>query len=332
MAFTREKARQSRRTITTNSSQLVSLRVSRASDRGPSSMRLSPLSIDTSSTRQVPLDSGPRRRQAEARKMLDLDFAAQMNYSASWEHGGELARVVPRVALAFVVAHEDGWLATEAMAQELEQRFDWLADGTRTSRDAQTQIETTIREAVMPVTRSASDPTRVQEMALVAAAFVQREIVVVQSGHGRCYRLRQGNMELLAATSERAFAGSLELGAAGERASAGTNEPELAQRHLLLQSTVSHFEEGDVYLLCSDSLQGAAGSTTMVRVLKSSQEAKEACEQLCAIALHAGSPSALGAAVVRVTRPALGLGLPPTSFDELPSMPALPLVPSLPVD
>jgi protein phosphatase len=144
----------------------------------------------------------------------------------------------------------------------------------------------------------------------LVAAFVDREARVVHIGHvgdSRCYRLRGDAIELL--TRDHSLVNdALDL-------KPDLTEDELARlpkniitRALGMKDGVKVdvrsevLQPGDVYLLCSDGLSGMVSDEQMVEALSITEDLKEACELLIAMANDAGGTDNISAVAVRIER------------------------------
>jgi protein phosphatase len=152
---------------------------------------------------------------------------------------------------------------------------------------------------------------------LVAAVFAGASVAIGNVGDSRCYRLRDGSIEIL--TQDHSFAA--QLSRTGVATSRSGRIAAMQWAHVLTRcmngdknavpdTLVTRSEPGDVYLLCSDGLWGCASDAVIGGILADAQDAQDACERLIRAAWGGGGLDNIGIAVVRVSPMQLRLGDP----------------------
>jgi protein phosphatase len=169
----------------------------------------------------------------------------------------------------------------------------------------------------------------------VVAAYLERRGGLMHVGHvgdSRCYRMRDGKLELL--THDHSLIND-----------ALALKPDLTQEELarlpknIITRALGMREEvkvdirseavkpGDIFLLCSDGLSGMINEDEMQKVLANSQDLRNACELLVTMANEAGGNDNITALLVRIngedevpdslTSPEVYLGIPTAETTSL---------------
>lgn len=231
--------------------------------------------------------------------------------------------MVPRLALALVAdgmgGHSHGDIASRMAVAAFEQCFDRLGGVGLTIDETRQRVLHSFREAnarvgAHPAARA--DGTGMGTT-LVAAAFAHGQIVVAHVGDSRCYRLRDGWLELL--TEDHSYAAALRRSGmvdtpAADRAAARWENVLTrvinGREPLEVDLEVARCKPGDVYLLCSDGLWGAVPEELAALILSTAIDASDACQKLVGAAWAGGGLDNIGVAVVRLVPPVLRLDDP----------------------
>lgn len=164
---------------------------------------------------------------------------------------------------------------------------------------------------------------------LVALVLSHGRAVIANVGDSRCYRLRGRTLELL--TQDHSYAEQLRRDGATATPDGRAQAEEFA--HVLTRcvngdegvtadTRVVPCEPGDIYLLCSDGLWGAADDDVIAGILRAAEDADGACERLVGAAWAGGGHDNIGVAVARLVpdRPRLhepsGLSADPPSGEH----------------
>jgi PPM family protein phosphatase len=231
--------------------------------------------------------------------------------------------VVPRLGLALVAdgmgGHHHGDIASRTAVDTFEQCFDRLGGVGLTIDETRQRVLRCFREANARVGEhpAARDDRMGMGTTLVATAFAHGQLVVAHVGDSRCYRLRDGWLELLTADHSYAAAlrrsGIVDTPAADSAAARWENVLTRAvngREPLEVDLEIARCKPGDVYLLCSDGLWGAVRADLVALILSTAADAVDACKRLIGAAWAGGGLDNIGVAVVRLMPPVLRLDDP----------------------
>lgn len=141
---------------------------------------------------------------------------------------------------------------------------------------------------------------------IVAAHVTERGVLhVAHVGDSRCYRVRDGAIEQL--TRDHSLVNeALELKPNLTPQEIAKLPKNIITRALGMASTVNvdvrteSVRRGDVYLLCSDGLSGLVPDAEILGILEITDDLREACELLVAMANDAGGTDNISAVLLRV--------------------------------
>lgn len=237
--------------------------------------------------------------------MVELELSATTDRGRVRDSNEDVARVLPRLALALVAdgmgGHDHGEVASGLIVEAMEESYARIGGAGASAEAMRANVMESIREANSRVRMRRLADTSEMGTTLVAAAFGHAHVAVAHVGDSRVYRLRRAQLEQL--TNDHSLAARLR--------SEGHSERE-AQRfeHVLTRSLngdgrtvidvrVEPVEPDDVYLLCSDGLWGAVSDDYIARILQLASTAEDACSRLIRAALIGGGDDNIGVAVVR---------------------------------
>ncbi|WP_437683172.1 Stp1/IreP family PP2C-type Ser/Thr phosphatase [Sorangium sp. So ce131] len=142
----------------------------------------------------------------------------------------------------------------------------------------------------------------------VVAAFVSTETEQIHVGHvgdSRCYRIRHGEIEQL--TKDHSLINdALALKPDLSQDELARLPKNIITRALGMKDAVKvdirseRIQLGDVFLLCSDGLSGMVSEQQMLDVFDITQDPREACELLIAMANEAGGTDNISALIVSI--------------------------------
>jgi PPM family protein phosphatase len=275
----------------------------------------------------------PVRNGLIKKAVFSLDFAARVDRGLVHETNEDVARVVPRLALALVAGgmggHDHGDVVSRTVADGVEQSFARFGGpGVNVDETAQ-RLKSAFREINQ---RMAEHPASGEGRAkigttLVAAVFAHGRVVIGNVGDSRCYRMRNRSLALL--TQDHSFAEQLRQMVStttpGGKQAASEWGPILTRclngdEGVAVDIRIVRCEPGDVFLLCSDGLWGSVSGDVMAAILGAAQDASEACERLVGAAWAGGGLDNIGIAVVRLVP--LQLRLDEPSWLEQPTRPS----------
>lgn len=142
----------------------------------------------------------------------------------------------------------------------------------------------------------------------VVAAFMSRDTDQIHIGHvgdSRCYRIRDGEIEQL--TKDH----SLINDALAIKPDLSPEELARLPKNIITRALgmkdvvkvdirTEPVEPGDAFLLCSDGLSGMVSEDQMLEVFDITEDPREACELLIAMANEAGGTDNISALIVRI--------------------------------
>ncbi|WP_438020845.1 Stp1/IreP family PP2C-type Ser/Thr phosphatase [Sorangium sp. So ce315] len=147
----------------------------------------------------------------------------------------------------------------------------------------------------------------------VVAAYVSCETEQIHVGHvgdSRCYRIRQGEIEQL--TKDHSLINdALALKPDLSQDELARLPKNIITRALGMKDAVKvdlrseRIQPGDVFLLCSDGLSGMVSEQQILDVFDITQDPREACELLIAMANEAGGTDNISALIIRIQPEAL---------------------------
>ncbi|MGK3993845.1 Stp1/IreP family PP2C-type Ser/Thr phosphatase [Sorangium sp. So ce1024] len=142
----------------------------------------------------------------------------------------------------------------------------------------------------------------------VVAAYVSCETEQIHVGHvgdSRCYRIRQGEIEQL--TKDHSLINdALALKPDLSQDELARLPKNIITRALGMKDAVKvdirseRIQPGDVFLLCSDGLSGMVSEQQILDVFDITQDPREACELLIAMANEAGGTDNISALIIRI--------------------------------
>lgn len=142
----------------------------------------------------------------------------------------------------------------------------------------------------------------------VVAAYVSRETEQIHVGHvgdSRCYRIRRGTIEQL--TKDHSLINdALALKPDLSQDELARLPKNIITRALGMKDAVKvdirseRIEPGDAFLLCSDGLSGMLSEQQMLDVFEMTDDPREACETLIALANEAGGTDNISALIIRM--------------------------------
>jgi PPM family protein phosphatase len=223
----------------------------------------------------------------------------------------------------FVVAdgmggHNAGNVASALVTKSLDNFFEATqvgdlpgpvpADELDLEHDAR-RVVAAIRKANHDVFVISNTYTQHQGMgSTVVAAYVSRETDLIHVGHvgdSRCYRIRDGEIEQL--TKDHSLINdALALKPDLSQEELARLPKNIITRALGMKDVVKvdirseHVEPGDAFLLCSDGLSGMISEDQMLEVFDITEDPREACELLIAMANEAGGTDNISAVIVRI--------------------------------
>jgi protein phosphatase len=171
------------------------------------------------------------------------------------------------------------------------------------------RVRASIRKANQDVYLISSTHTQHQGMgSTVVAAYVSRETDQIHIGHvgdSRCYRMRGGEIKQL--TKDHSLINdALELKPDLSQEELARLPKNIITRALGMKDVVKvdmlseRVEPGDTFLLCSDGLSGMVSEEQMRDVLAFTEDPREACELLIAMANEAGGTDNISALIIRI--------------------------------
>ncbi|MCC6555390.1 MAG: Stp1/IreP family PP2C-type Ser/Thr phosphatase [Polyangiaceae bacterium] len=166
-----------------------------------------------------------------------------------------------------------------------------------------------IRKANLDVFQISSTHAQHQGMgSTVVAAYVSRETDQIHVGHvgdSRCYRIRDGKLEQL--TKDHSLINdALALKPDLSPEELARLPKNIITRALGMKDAVKvdirseKVQPGDIFLLCSDGLSGMVSDAQIADVFEFTEDPREACELLIAMANEAGGNDNISALIIRI--------------------------------
>jgi PPM family protein phosphatase len=256
------------------------------------------------------------RRSASAH-MLDIEFVERTDVGRVRDHNEDyLGYVSPATSAQvrthgwlFVLAdgvggHEKGEVASKTAVECMVAGFHSARDGESHSAVLQRlvqQANTSVFEAAVMGGRSSAG----MATTIVACALRYDRVSVAHVGDSRCYLIRNGKAAQI--TRDHTFASEqvrLGLVTAQEAAEGETNHilsRSLGSELIANVETNDHqIFAGDVLLLCSDGLHGAAEASEMAAICGQGQDLHLAAEKLVALANDRGGGDNISVQLIRI--------------------------------
>lgn len=235
------------------------------------------------------------------RKVFQLELAAKVDRGLVRQSQGDVARVIPSLALALVADGEvsvpSGVPASQTVTDALELTFRQLGGLGKDVEETRERLLMSLGDANRQVRLSAEGLTG-SGVSLVAAAFAPGHALVASVGNARCYRWRGGTPILLTPGDDSegiGFSPARGMGAPGARSRwLGVHDD------LDVSVSVTPCEPGDVFVLCTDGLWGALPAQAWARTVARAFDARETCDALVSAAWAAGGLDSIGVAVIRL--------------------------------
>lgn len=241
--------------------------------------------------------------------MFELEMSAAADVGMVRENNQDVARVVPRLALALVAdgmgGHDQGEIASRLVVDAAEESYERMGAAGQSVDEMAANVLASIRAANLRVLQQRLTEHSEMGTTIVMAAFGHGHVALAHVGDSRLYRLRGGALERL--TEDHSLTTKL-------RSEGHSEEEALRWEHILTRAMtgdlrievdvrVERCQREDEYLLCSDGLWGAVPDKTIGRMLQLADSVEDACTRLIRAALLAGGGDNISVAIVRCGAP-----------------------------
>ncbi len=245
-------------------------------------------------------DVGRQRKHNEDHVLLrpELDLFVVADGMGGHNAGDIASRLATTSIRNFYEATVTGPVPTDALGED----YDGLREDAR-------RLAAGIRKANRDVFEISSTYRQHHGMgSTVVAAYLERQSGYMHVGHvgdSRCYRMRDGTLELL--THDHSLVNdALALKPDLTPEELARLPKNIITRALGMRDDVKvdirseAVRAGDIFLLCSDGLSGMVNETTMQKVLAPSTDLRSMCETLVTLANENGGTDNITAVLVRI--------------------------------
>ncbi len=231
---------------------------------------------------------------------MKLRYAGTTHVGVKRKHNEDNFALVPKQRL-YVVAdgmggHACGEVASQLSVDALEQFFHDLSDDDEITwpckvdgslSEGENRLRAAIKLANLRIFEMADKDAKYKGMGttIVVALFSQNQVTLAHVGDSRIYRLRAGVLEQL--TEDHSLLNDYKkMTTLSEEEERNFPHKNIIVRALGMKETVDvdvqtdSPQEGDIYLLCSDGLNGELEDPAIQELLMGSDSLEDACERL----------------------------------------------------